>query len=80
MVLGRSRLDETGAVLFLPELGLAKSRQDRSNLRIRLVLASISVRMALAARHRDISGQRTVETARHGSTITKQTDENRRLH
>ena len=64
MVLGRSRLDETWTILFLPELGQAKSRQDRSNLRIRLVLASIHVRMARAAQHRDISGRRMVETAR----------------
>ena len=61
MVLGRSRLDETGTILFLPELGQAKSRQDRSNLRIRLVLSGIHVWMALAAQHRDISGHGTLE-------------------
>jgi hypothetical protein len=41
MVLGRSHLDETGTIRFLRRLGQVKSRQDRSNLRIRSVLSGI---------------------------------------
>ncbi len=65
-----AQLDETGTILFLPELGQTKSRQDRSNLRIRLVLSGIHVRMARAAQHRDISGHRTLEngTARRSQS------------
>jgi len=65
-----AQLDETGTILFLPELGQTKSRQDRSNLRIRLVLSGVHVRMARAAQHRDISGHRTLEngTARRSQS------------
>jgi hypothetical protein len=62
-----------GSSEFFHQFGQAKSGQDRSHLRVCLVPSDIYARMALAARHWEVSGHREVET-RHGTTIRKPPD------